>query len=260
MSGLPPHHGLIVDRAARIVVLALIMQFATTIFAQPPRATDAAPVGRIDFSAANLPPANVEIDLSQGMFNDLFGIGDAAVAGVAESLLKSTEGNAAAEGTRMAAQQLTAARELVQLARAVVREVRVRVYASRGAEAGAALRFESLAAQFDSQLKDGNWETIARVRQGDENARVAVLRQEGAIRGVLIVAGNDRELVLANVVADVSPENVKKLTASAAKIGLENGVQEVIEREMRQLRRRQSASAARPTVESPGGVATDRKE
>ena len=43
------------------------------------------PTGRLDFEAANLPTANVEVDLSQAMFKDLFGIGDAAIAGVAEA-------------------------------------------------------------------------------------------------------------------------------------------------------------------------------
>ena len=36
-----------------------------------------AALGRIDFESANLPAANVELDLSQGMFENLFEIGDA---------------------------------------------------------------------------------------------------------------------------------------------------------------------------------------
>ena len=55
-------------------------------------ADESATLGRLDFKKANLPEANVELDLSQEMFHDLFGIGDAAIAGVAESLMKSANG------------------------------------------------------------------------------------------------------------------------------------------------------------------------
>ena len=79
------------------------------------------------FDEANLPPANVELDLSQGMFENLFGIGDAAVAGVAETLMKSTKGDHA-EAMHMAAEQLAAVRQIIGLAGKVVKEVRVRAY------------------------------------------------------------------------------------------------------------------------------------
>jgi hypothetical protein len=36
-------------------------------------------------------------------------------------------------------------------------------------------------------------------------------------------------------VCDVSPENVKKLSAAATKIGLENGLLQVLEKEMGRL-------------------------
>jgi hypothetical protein len=42
---------------------------------------------------------------------------------------------------------------------------------------------------------------------------------------------------LANLVCDVSPENIKKLTSAAAKIGLENGLQQVLETKMREMHR-----------------------
>jgi hypothetical protein len=193
--------------------------------------------GRIDFEAANLPPATVEVDLSQGMFSDLFGIGDAAVAGVAETLRQSAERNGG-EGTRMAAEQLAAARQIIELASDVVREVRVRVYGQ--------MPPEEVAVQFDAQLREGDWENVVRVRDNDAAVRVSLLRDNGTIRGIFIVAGENDELVLANVVCDVSPENVKKLTSAAAKIGLENGLQQVLEEQMRQMKHRLPP----PTAES----------
>ncbi|HEX2476386.1 MAG TPA: DUF4252 domain-containing protein [Lacipirellulaceae bacterium] len=194
--------------------------------------TDAS--GRIDFEAAKLPPATVEVDVSQGMFSDLFGIGDAAVEGVAETLRQSAERNGG-EGTRMAAEQLAAARQIMQLASEVVREVRVRVYDQDREEAG---RAEDVAAQFDGQLREGNWDNVVRIRDDDAAVRVSLLRDAGTIRGVFIVAGENNDLVLANVVCDISPENVKKLTSAAAKIGLENGLQQMLEVQMREMKHR----------------------
>ena len=130
---------------------AIVFCSLAAAHAQPSDQRDG-PAGRIDFSQADLPAATVEVDLSQGMFHDLFGIGDAAVAGVAETLLESSD-NGNAEGTRMAAQQLKAARQIMQLAADVVHEVRVRVYSDLP-ESGA--RTENVASKFDDQLREGD--------------------------------------------------------------------------------------------------------
>ena len=98
-------------RSLSQTAVATLLLYACAALAQAQEAapTEAAPLGRIDFARADLPPANVELDLSQGMFNDLFGIGDAAVAGVADALLKAADANrGGAEGTRMAAEKLAA--------------------------------------------------------------------------------------------------------------------------------------------------------
>jgi hypothetical protein len=216
---------------------AVVFYVVTAAQAQEATAQRANASGRIDFEAADLPPATVEVDLSQGMFNDLFGIGDAAVAGVAEALRQSAERNGG-EGTRMAAEQLAAARQLIELASNVVREVRVRVYGQ--------MPPEEIASKFDAQLREGDWENVVRVRDDDASVRVSVLRGEGTIRGIFIVAGERDELVLANVVCDISPENVKKITAAAAEIGLENGLQQILEVQMREMKHRLPP----PSVES----------
>jgi Domain of unknown function (DUF4252) len=202
--------------------------------AQSAAAENGSPAGRIDFDDADLPPATVEVDLSQGMFNDLFGLGDAAIAGVAESLLESAEATEGAEGTRLAAEQLAAARQIMQLASEVVQEVRIRVYEDLPEDSG---RPEKLLSHYDEQLRSGDWETIVRVRDGEANVRVSLLREEGAVRGAFVVALENENLVLANIVGDISPENVKKLTSAATKVGLENGLQQVLEQKMRELNR-----------------------
>jgi hypothetical protein len=255
-----PDHAQPFVSAGRVALLTgLFLFLAVAAQAQPADPADELLVGRLDFSGANLPAATVELDLSQGMFRDLFGIGDAAAAGLAESLLKSAGADRAAEGTRLAAEKLVAAREILQLARDVVREVRVRVYEESPGEPDASARFERLVSHFDGQLRAGNWETVLRVRKSGNHARVSLLRRNGTIHGVFIVAAEGGDLVLANIVGEVTPENVKKLSAAAASIGLEVGLKDAIEHEMRPLRRRLNGAEGRSTSDaSATGARTDR--
>lgn len=189
-------------------------------------------VGRIDFEPAKLPEANVEIDLSQDMFKSLFGIGDAAITGVAESLVKSTGSGDGAKGARLAADQLEAARKILQLAGNVVREVRVRVYESLPEENGSV---EKLFKPFDEQLHADKWETLVKIHDDENIVRVSAQRSGGAIQGIFVTATDGDSVVIANVVCDISPENVKTLTSTATKIGMENGLAQVIEQKMKRF-------------------------
>src|SRR5690242_500189 len=72
-------------------------------------AGEAAPEGRLDFEAAKLPAANLEVDLSQETFHSLFGISDAAISGVAETFLKAAEKSGDGDGgsdKQLTAQQI----------------------------------------------------------------------------------------------------------------------------------------------------------
>jgi hypothetical protein len=209
---------LAVRRAGMIAAMAGLMFYSTAAQAKSSESGDAA-VGRIDFASANLPPANVELDLSQGMFANLFGIGDAAVAGVAETLMKSTQGEHA-ESMHLAAEQLAAVRQIIGLAGKVVHEVRIRAYEKNP---------EDLSSRFDKQLNEGEWEKVVVLRKGDENARVFIIYRNDSIRGAFVMAGGHGGQVLVNVVCDISPNNVKSLTSAATKIGLDNNLQQVIE-------------------------------
>ncbi len=159
------------------------------------------------------------------MFENLFGIGDAAVAGVSETLMKSTKGDHA-ESMKMAAEQLDAVRQIIGLTGKVVREVRVRAYEKMP---------EDLSARFDEQLSEGKWEKVAVVRKGNENARVFINWRNGSIRGAFVMAGGHGGQVLVNVVCDISPDNVKNLTSAATKIGLENGLLRELEIKFRHV-------------------------
>jgi len=101
----------------------------------------------------------------------------------------------------------------------------VRVYENLGDKAEKA---PDVLSRFDGQLSSGGWDTIVRVRDGDNSVRVCLVRGEGAIRGAFVVVADGENVVLVNVVCDVSPENVKKLSAAATKIGLDNGLEEAI--------------------------------
>jgi len=227
------------------VCAAFLLHGVAATCAQSTDAAGDAPTGRIDFDAANLPAANVEVDLSQEVIKDLFGIGDAAVAGIAETLFNAADVNDEAQTTRLAAEQLEAARQILQLAGNVVREVRVRVYEDSPDEAQ---QLGELFAPFDEQLRAGQWETLARVRNEDETARVSVLRRSGAVRGIFVTAADGGDVVLANIVCDISPENVKKLTSAATKIGLENGLAQAIEIELKHFPRKLPTPPARPAA------------
>ena len=84
--------------SGNLMLAAATVLLAVVAHAEALAADGPSTVGRIDFEAAKLPEANVEIDLSQDMFKSLFGIGDAAITGVAESLVKSTGSGDGAKG------------------------------------------------------------------------------------------------------------------------------------------------------------------
>jgi hypothetical protein len=214
---------LIIRRAGAIAAVVGLLFYSTMAQAKTPESSASDTIGRIDFDQAKLPPANVELDLSQGMFGDLFGIGDAAVAGVAETLMKSSKGDHA-EAMHMAADQLTAVRQIIGLTGKVVREVRVRAYEKMQ---------EDLSSRFDKQLSEGEWEKVVVLRKGDENARVFIIHRNDSIRGAFVMAGGHGGQVLVNVVCDISPDNVKSLTSAATKIGLDNNLEQVIEMKFR---------------------------
>lgn len=215
------------------VVVALVFVGVAAARAQSATPAETGPDGRIDFAAANLPPATVEVDLTQGMFGDLFGLGDAAIAGVTEALSQSQAAEGNPETAAMAAEKLAAAQQIIGLAKDVVHEVRVRVYEDFPEASVEAVANGTL---FDEQLTNGNWDKAIRIKDNNDSVQVSFKRSEGAIRGVFVVVADGKDVVLANVVGDISPENVKKLTAAATKIGLENGLLQELESKLRHLR------------------------
>lgn len=180
--------------------------------------TTAAASGNIALDCPDAPRATFELDLSQGMFQDLFGIGDAAIAGAVESL-KQSAGKADGKESHLAAEQLEAVRQLVQLSGNLVQGVRVRVYELGKDKTAPTDKFLEY---YGKKLHTGNWETVFRVHDDDQSVDVSVVRSNGSIKGLFIIGTDYENLILANVVCDVSPENMKKLGAAIANSGLQD--------------------------------------
>ena len=185
-------------------------------------------LGRIDFSVVELPPATVEVDFSRALFTDLLGLGDAAIDGVIESLTKATADSDGSRVLGMAAEKLGEAKELVKLIQEVIHSAQVRVYEDLEEEVE---NVSSLAELFQKQLKGSGWETVLTVNDGDESVQVSILRVEGSIMGVFAVVVDGNDVVLANVVGEISPGNIKKLASLGTKFALENGLHKELERE-----------------------------
>jgi hypothetical protein len=238
--------------SAALAAVLLLLSTAAGAHAAEGDASGDANLGRIDFERANLPPANVEVDLSQGTFANLFGIGEAAVAGVAEALTGSGGDGDRAEVNRMAAEQLNAVRQIISLSSKVIREVRVRAYEDLA---------EDLSSRFDGPLREGQWEKVAVVREDNESARIYVKRDGDAVRGIFVMAGGNDGQILVNVVCDLSPENIKQLTSTATKIGLENGLDQSLQAKFHGIGGGRSSSneAGRPAERSSAPAGEDKR-
>jgi hypothetical protein len=206
------------------------------------RAEDPTPnvQGNVDFDYADAPPAAVELDLSQGMFQDLFGIGDAAVAGIADALSQFAGAKQGAEGAKVTAEQLAAARQMVQIAGQVVQGVRVRIY--QGVKEPSD-KTDKLLAYYDNKLRADNWQPVLRAHDGNQMITLWAFRNSGAIEGLFIVAADKDSLLLTNVVCDISPEKVQKLTSAATQSALKAGLAQFLEVKMGKFRSPTSAAA-----------------
>ncbi|HEY2828321.1 MAG TPA: DUF4252 domain-containing protein [Pirellulales bacterium] len=187
--------------------------------------------GNVDFDFPDAPPATMEVDVSQGLFKDLFGLGEAAVAGMVEGLAPSA---AADDGdAKAAAEGLQAAQQAVQLVGKFVQGARFSSYEMSGDKSDSAKKID---AYYTKKLRAQNWQTLVRIRDGEETYAVSALRSEGAIKGIFIFAADGDDVYLMNLVCDISPENVKQLTGAAAQLGIKLSMsQDLIKEGMRKV-------------------------
>jgi hypothetical protein len=189
---------------------------------------------RVDFDHPGAGTPVVEVDLPAGLFGDVVGLGDAAIAGVAEAIQSAQISDPGTQAdVKLAAEQLAAIRSIVGSIQGVLGEVRVRVYAdTEGMNVG------GLVAHYSDKLEGSAWTKIVQAREDDAIASVFVMRDSGAIRGVFVIATEGRELVLANVLCDVSPERIKEITRQATSIGLELGGEDALRGMLNEIRGR----------------------
>jgi hypothetical protein len=185
--------------------------------------------GQVSFDFPNAPPATVEIDLHHGLIRDALGLGNAAVAGFLEGLMNSGEGDSS-ESAKFVAEQLTSARELGDIASAVVHEIHVRVYDGLPDDGQFV---QKITLYYDKQLSEQGWESVVKV---NDEVRVYVHREAEAVQGVFVIAADRNDLVLVNFTGDVSPQNVRQLTATATKIAVKLGLRKEIDKAVGMLR------------------------
>lgn len=221
----------VVRRAARRV---LVVAVVTSMGAYSAWAQTEAPArgARLPSDVGDLPPATVELDLGPGLIRQFFSMGDAAVAGFLDGLSTSPDA-ASSENLKFVANQLTSARELGDIASEVVQEVHIRVW---NEEIDAVEAAAQLIERYDETLPSTGWEPTLRARQNGELVRIYTLREGESITGVCVVAGKRSELVVLNVVGNLSPENIQRFTSAATKIGVKLGLDKELNKAIEQMR------------------------
>ncbi len=184
-------------------------------------------VGRVEFDFANAPAASVEVDLDEGMLPAITGLGKAAIQGVVEALVESGQGrgDSAAE---QSAEHLQAVHDIFETTSNVIREIRVRVYEDLSEKTQYSRA--SMIEHYQKKLAGTNWDSVARIHEGDSVVVVCVSRSGGAIHGFFVIVSERDDLVMANIVCELTPEKVKQATSQATKIGMKAGLEDLIER------------------------------
>jgi hypothetical protein len=205
--------------------------FALAFIALPARAQSGdrdgpGRAGRIEFDFADAPVANVEVDLDEDTLSAFTGIGKAAIQGVVESLVESHQGSDDS-AVEKSAEHLRAANDIFETASNVIREVRVRVYENLSEQSQSARA--SMVEHYHKKLEGTDWDRVVRVRDGETSVVVCVSRSGEAIHGVFVMVSEPDDLVMANVVCDLTPEKIKQVTSQATKIGMEVGLENAIE-------------------------------
>jgi hypothetical protein len=187
-------------------------------------------VGRAEFDHPAAAAPSVAVDLSAGLFRDFAGLGDAALAGVVEGVVKGGAANGAmAENLKLTADQLAAVRKIVGTAEGALVEARVSIYRGKSDKPASSAE---VADYYAAKLQSAAWDKIVDVRDGDHFASVFLMRDAGTVRGIFVVASQGRDLVLANMVCEISPQRVKAITEQAVELGLafngENGLKRFV--------------------------------
>ena len=163
-----PFPSFVARRAGALGAFAAVLLYVgvAAAYAEETTPQSSNTMGRIEFNHPGSAKKYVEFDLGPAMFGDLFGIGDAALAGVAQALGDSPQAKEGSEAIKMAAEKAAAAREFVDIAKNVIKSVRVRAY--DGLENPTEEK-SSVSSYYDQQLQTGGWENTLRAQDGDKS-------------------------------------------------------------------------------------------
>jgi hypothetical protein len=178
----------------------------------------------IDFDHPGDESPSVDLSLPGETVRDLAGLGDAALAGVAEALIRAGGASDKAVEVKMAAEGLADIRKLVTTVQGALQQLHVQVYRNASSESFA----QQVSGHYTQKLKGSSWDKLVVAHEGSESATVYVLRQSGAFRGVLVIATNGKELVLANAACDLSPERVQQVADQAVSLAVKFGGEEAL--------------------------------
>lgn len=182
-----------------------------------------------DETVRDFPKPKVSINLSAALLDDVFGVTNAALAGVVQTLNEHQGGG---DAVRMTAEQLAAAKQVIELATDAVQGVRLRVYSDLEPDAA-----EALVAHHNASLNGDGWERVVEVNDDDERVRIALRNESDAIRGVRIIAGSGNETITIDADCDISPERAERLTQTATRIALELGLEDALEELVEEVER-----------------------
>ena len=166
------------------------------------------------------------------MLASLSGIGQAAISGATEALLESATSHENGP-VQQSAEHLTAINQILGTLSGLVHEVRVRIY-EQLPENARELQ-SSIVTYYEQKLRGTQWDNVARVQEDNSRVIVCVLHRDGAIRGLFVIVAGDSDLVLANLVCDLTPDKVNQVANQATKIGLKVGLEQVIRDAMPQM-------------------------
>ncbi len=218
--------------SAAVTLLALFF-LASPARAQSAQGQAADTVGRVEFDFPDAPAATVEVDLTEGMLSAFAGVGKAAIQGAIEGLSREEQPDSAVQ---QSAEHLQAVNDVFEIASSVIREVRVRVYSDLSARTQDA--HAAMVGHYQEKLDGTNWDNVVKVHDGGTNVVVCVLEEDGAIRGAFVIVSEQDDLVMVNVVCELTPDKVRQVTSQATQIGMKVGLEEVIEQAIRQIDQR----------------------
>ncbi|MCA9258887.1 MAG: DUF4252 domain-containing protein [Planctomycetales bacterium] len=199
-------------------------------------ATAGAVPGRVPFDYKGALTPTVEIDLGPGMLADAGGLIQAVLVGAAEELQAATgSGGELAQAAAQAAAIQEDVRGIIETVQGAVHEVRVRIFADLDETQMA--ECTQLVDHYRQAVQTEDWDDTIRVRDRQAQVDICLLRSEGSVQGVFVVAQEGNDVVLVNVTGDVSPDRLREVSRLAIRLGLRFGLQQQLEEVFRRLPR-----------------------